>query len=152
MSTYEDGFLVDDDARMREAVGARLGSLGWQSGRFATARGYDASAKPDLPACLILDVDLPDINGLDLQGQIAEDDHPALVFVRGHGDIRSSLCAIKHGAVDFLTKPFGETDLTTAIRTAIDQDRERRLERFTLGCVETTLPLTDNANVMCNRS
>jgi len=126
-------FVVDDDARVREAVGELLASLGWQAETFAAAADYVAYAKPDLPACLILDVELPDINGLDLQRQIAEGDHPPIVFITGHGDIPSSVRAIKRGAVDFLTKPFSDADLMAAVRAAIAQDRERRSERTELG-------------------
>ena len=126
-------FVVDDDARVREAVGELLASLGWHAETFAAAADYVAYAKPDLPACLILDVELPDINGLDLQKQIAEGDHPPIVFITGHGDIPSSVRAIKRGAVDFLTKPFSDADLMAAVQAAIAQDRERRSERTELG-------------------
>ena len=126
-------FVVDDDARVLEAVGELLASLGWHAETFAAAADYVAYAKPDLPACLILDVELPDINGLDLQRQIAEGDHPPIVFITGHGDIPSSVRAIKRGAVDFLTKPFSDADLMAAVRAAIAQDRERRSERTELG-------------------
>jgi len=85
--------------------------------------------KPDRPASLILDVELPDINGLDLQKQIAEGDHPPIVFITGHGDIPSSVRAIKHGAVDFLTKPFSDDDLMTAVQAGLAQDRRARVER-----------------------
>jgi FixJ family two-component response regulator len=100
---------------------------------FASAGEYIGADKPDVPACLILDVELPDINGLDLQKQIAEGGHPPIVFITGHGDIPSSVRAIKHGAVDFLTKPFSDTDLMAAVRTAIEQDRKGRSERAELG-------------------
>ncbi len=125
-------FVVDDDIRVREAIGELLESMGWRAETFAAAADYIAFAKPDLPACLILDVELPDINGLDLQRQIADGDDPPIVFITGHGDIRSSVRAIRHGAVDFLTKPFSDVDLLAAIRTAIAQDRERRTERAEL--------------------
>jgi FixJ family two-component response regulator len=126
-------FVVDDDIRVRETIGELLESMGWRAETFATAADYVAHAKPDFPACLILDVELPDINGLDLQRQIAEGDHPPIVFITGHGDIPSTVRAIKHGAVDFLTKPFSDADLMTAIRAAIAQDRQRRSERAELG-------------------
>jgi FixJ family two-component response regulator len=87
------------------------------------------ATKPDLPATLILDVELPDINGLDLQKQIADADHPPIVFITGHGDIPSSVRAIKHGAVDFLTKPFSDDDLIRAVKAGLAQDRHARLER-----------------------
>ncbi|MGK9168186.1 response regulator [Inquilinus limosus] len=125
-------FVVDDDARVREAVGELLESLGWRAETFAAAADYVASAKPDLPACLILDVELPDINGLELQKQLSHHIHPPIVFITGHGDISSSVRAIKHGAVDFLTKPFSDADLMAAVQAAIAQDRENRSERAEL--------------------
>jgi FixJ family two-component response regulator len=85
-----------------------------------------AYAKPDVPACLVLDVELPDINGLDLQSQIARGNHPHIVFVTGHGDIPSSVRAIKAGAVDFLPKPFKDAELMRAINAALVQNRDAR--------------------------
>ena len=93
---------------------------------FGSASEYLAYPKPDVPACLVLDVQLPDINGLDLQSKIAQGDHPPIVFITGHGDIPSSVRAIKSGAVDFLTKPFKEADLMRAIDSALAQNREAR--------------------------
>jgi FixJ family two-component response regulator len=122
-------FIVDDDARVREALGELLESLGWRAEKFAAAADYIAYAKPDLPACLLLDVELPDINGLDFQRQLSRDVHPPIVFITGHGDIPSSVRAIQGGAVDFLTKPVAENDLVVAIRTAIDRDRKQRSAR-----------------------
>jgi FixJ family two-component response regulator len=122
-------FIVDDDEALREALGELLEANGVRSTLFRSAGEYIGADKPDLPACLILDVELPDINGLDLQRQIARDDHPPIVFITGHGDIPSSVRAIKHGAVDFLTKPFSDTALMAAIRSAIAQDRETRAKR-----------------------
>jgi FixJ family two-component response regulator len=122
-------FLVDDDARVREGIGELLQSLGWQSRAFASAGDYIAYPKPDLPACLILDVELPDINGLDFQKQLSREDHPPIVFITGHGDIPSSVRAIQGGAVDFLTKPVGELALVAAIRAAIDRDHLQRSVR-----------------------
>jgi FixJ family two-component response regulator len=122
-------FIVDDDARLREALGELLAAHGLRAVAFGSAGEYVRAEKPDVPACLILDVELPDINGLDLQGQIADRDHPPIVFITGHGDIPSSVRAIKHGAVDFLTKPFSDADLMAAIRAALAQDRERRSTR-----------------------
>jgi FixJ family two-component response regulator len=125
-------FIVDDDARLREALSELLDSHGIRAAAFGSASEYISADKPDLPACLILDVELPDINGLDLQRQIAKGDHPPIVFITGHGDIPSSVQAIKHGAVDFLTKPFSDADLMSAIHTAIAEDRERRSARAEL--------------------
>src|SRR2546425_538653 len=103
-----------------------------QAVAFGSAAEYMAYAKPDVPACLVLDVELPDINGLDLQSRIAQGDHPHIVFITGHGDIPSSVRAIKSGAVDFLTKPFEEADLMRAINTALAQNREARRKRAEL--------------------
>lgn len=129
-------FVVDDDERIRDAVGELLAAHGIAAVGFESAGDYVAARKPDVAACLILDVELPDINGLDLQRQIAEGDHPPIVFVTGHGDIPSSVRAIKHGAVDFLTKPFSEADLMAAVQAAIDQDRAQRSERAELGALQ----------------
>jgi FixJ family two-component response regulator len=126
-------FVVDDDERVRESIGDLLESHGMRAITFGSAGEYIAADKPDVPACLILDVELPDINGLDLQGQIANGDHPPVVFITGHGDIPSSVRAIKHGAVDFLTKPFSDSDLMAAIDAAVAQDRENRSARAELG-------------------
>jgi FixJ family two-component response regulator len=126
-------YIVDDDTRIRESLSELLASHGMHALGFGSAREYVDSEKPDLPACLILDVELPDINGFDLQRQIAEGDHPPIVFITGHGDIPSSVRAIKRGAVDFLTKPFSDEDLMAAVRAAMDQDRNQRAERAELG-------------------
>ncbi len=122
-------FVVDDDFRMREALQELLTSAHLNVVTFGSASEYLQFAKPDLPGCLILDVDLPDINGLDLQGQMAGQPHPQIVFITGHGDVPSSVRALKAGAVDFLTKPFSDADLMGAIHTALAQDRGARLER-----------------------
>jgi FixJ family two-component response regulator len=130
-------FVADDDARVREALCELLEALGWRAETFAAAANYIAYAKPDLPACLILDIELPDINGLDLQKQLSHEIHPPIVFITGHGDIPSSVRAIQGGAVDFLTKPVRESDLEAAVRAAIDRDRTQRsarAERADLDC------------------
>ena len=122
-------FIVDDDRRIREALSMLLSSFDMYAVSFGSAAEYMAYPKPDVPACLVLDVELPDINGLDLQSQIAQGDHPHIVFITGHGDIPSSVRAIKTGAVDFLTKPFKDADLMRAINAALAQDRDARRKR-----------------------
>jgi FixJ family two-component response regulator len=122
-------FIVDDDVRVREALSELLESHGMRVAAFGSAGEYVRAEKPDLPASLILDVELPDINGLDLQKQIADGDYPPIIFITGHGDIPSSVQAIKHGAVDFLTKPFNDDVLMRAVHAGLAQDRETRLER-----------------------
>ena len=121
--------VVDDDVRMRESLRELFTSLDVPSIAFASVTEYVEYAKPDLPACLILDVELPDISGLDFQRQLRDAYHPPIVFITGHGDIPSSVRAIKDGAVDFLVKPFSQRDLMAATRVAIARDRLARLER-----------------------
>ena len=132
-------FIVDDDARMREALTELLEAIGWRAAAFGSAGEYLSFPRPSLPACLILDVELPDINGLDFQKQISDGDHPPIVFLTGHGDIPSSVRAIKHGAVDFLTKPFTEQSLLAAIRSAIERDRIAREERAEIETLQRRL-------------
>jgi FixJ family two-component response regulator len=122
-------YVVDDDVRMCEALRELFASLDVPSVTFGSVAEYVAYVKPDLPACLILDVELPDINGLDFQRQLGDAYHPPIVFITGHGDIPSSVRAIKAGAVDFLAKPFSQPDLMTAIDAALAHDRHARLER-----------------------
>ena len=105
---------------------------------FGSAAEYISYPKPDVPACLLLDVQLPDINGLDLQSRTGEP-HPQIVFITGHGDIPTSVRAIKAGAVDFLTKPLKEADLIRAVHAAIAQDRIARLERAELAELQQRL-------------
>jgi FixJ family two-component response regulator len=104
-------------------------SVGLRALGFGSAAEYVAFPRSDQPACLVLDVKLPDINGLEFQEQITDGDHPPIVFITGHGDIPSSVRAMKGGAVDFLAKPFSESELITAINAAVGQDRVSRLER-----------------------
>lgn len=122
-------FIVDDDERVREALAELLASHAFRTAAFGSAEEYVSADKPDIPSCLVLDLELPDINGLELQQQIANAVHPPIVFVTGHGDIPSSVQAIKHGAVDFLTKPIRDADLIAAIRIAISSDRLKKLQR-----------------------
>jgi FixJ family two-component response regulator len=125
-------FVVDDDLGIREALSALLSTYDLSVVAFGSASEYMTYPRPDVPSCLILDVELPDINGLDLQSRTAAEDHPQIVFVTGHGDIPSSVRAMKAGAVDFLTKPFVEADLMRAVHAAIAQDREARGKRAEL--------------------
>ena len=128
MTTPQDHivFIVDDDRRVCEALSELLASFDMRAVAFGSAAEYIAYPKPDVPACVILDVELPDINGLELQSQ---EDHAPIVFITGHGDIPTSVRAMKAGAVDFLTKPFKETDLMRAIDAAIARDRDARRMR-----------------------
>src|ERR1700730_3812621 len=125
-------FIVDRATRICESISELLSTFDLHVVAFGSAAEYIAYPKPDVPSCLILDVELPDINGLDLQSQTAQGNHPQIVFITGHGDIPTSVRAIKAGAVDFLTKPFNEADLMRAIHTAIAQDRDARRKRAEL--------------------
>jgi FixJ family two-component response regulator len=133
MSNDHVVFIVDDDERVREALSELLLSHDMRVMAFGSAGEYMQASKPELPACLVLDIELPDMNGLDLQRQIAGGDHPPIVFITGHGSIPSSVRAIKRGAVDFLSKPFRNSDLLAAIQSAIAADREARAARAELG-------------------
>jgi FixJ family two-component response regulator len=128
-------FVVDDDARVREAVAELLSSAHHEVETFGSAAEYLAFARPDLPACLVLDVELPDMNGLELQRRLDSDEHPPIVFLTGHGDVPRSVRALKAGAVDFLTKPFSDAELLGAIDAAIARDRERRHARAELSAL-----------------
>src|SRR2546426_2499272 len=112
-------FVVDDDASVREALGGLLRSAGFAVETFASAQEFLACPPPDLPGCLVLDVGLPDLSGLALQQRMADmNTEIPIVFITGQGDVPTSVRAMKAGAVEFLTKPFGERDLLDAIRQA----------------------------------
>jgi FixJ family two-component response regulator len=119
-------FVVDDDPGICEALSQLLSSFDLHVVTFGSAAEYLAHPKPNMPACLILDLELPGMSGLDLQSQTGEEDPPKIVFITGHGDIPTSVRAMKAGAVDFLTKPFREGDLMRAVHAAIAQDRDAR--------------------------
>jgi FixJ family two-component response regulator len=122
-------YVLDDDYRVREALTSLLSSAGFRVEVFASAAEYLKFQKLDSPACLILDLELPGMSGLDLQREIAGGDAPAIVFVTGHGDVPSSVRAMKAGAIEFLLKPFDDQELLRAIDAAIAQDREARMKR-----------------------
>jgi FixJ family two-component response regulator len=122
-------FVVDDDGRVRDALASLLASAGLEVAVFASATEFLDAEKPDAPACLVLDLELPDIHGLELQKDLAEREAPPIVFITGHGDVPSSVKAMKAGAVEFLSKPFGDKELLTAIDAAITLDRSARVRR-----------------------
>jgi FixJ family two-component response regulator len=125
-------FIVDDDYRMREALSSLISSVGLRVATFGSALEFLKSEKPDSPACLVLDVKLPDISGLELQQKLADRDAPPIIFITGHGDIPSSVRAMKAGALEFLSKPFGERELLHAIDAGIALDRTVRQKRLEL--------------------
>lgn len=123
-------FVVDDDVSVREALAGLFRSAGWTAEVFASAREFLARPPAAAPSCLVLDLQLPDLSGLDLQRQMAErrSDMP-IVFISGHGDIPTSVKAMKAGAVEFLTKPLVEGDVLESVRRAIARDRAAREEQ-----------------------
>ena len=125
-------FVVDDDYRVREAISSLISAAGLRVAVFGSASEFVKYEKPDAPACLVLDLQLPGTSGLELQQQLLGEESPPIVFISGHGDIPSSVRAIKAGAIEFLSKPFDEQELLRAIHTAIDQDRIARQKRSEL--------------------
>src|SRR5881296_366803 len=117
-------FVVDDDVSVRESLELLIRNAGWQPELLATAQEFLARPRAHAPSCLVLDVTLPGLNGLELQRRIAADrtDMP-IIFITGHGDVPMSVQAMKAGAVEFLTKPFGDEVLLSAIRSALEHSR-----------------------------
>jgi len=119
--------VVDDDLSAREGLESLIRSAGWRAETFASAQEFLARARPDAPGCLILDLQLPGLSGLDLQKRMAEAGMEIpIIFLTGHGNIPASVQAMKAGAVEFLTKPVDEQDLLRAIQEAIERDRRTR--------------------------
>jgi FixJ family two-component response regulator len=117
-------FVVEDDASVREALNSLIRSVGLRAEMFSSAQEFLKHKPPTAPACLVLDVRLPGLSGLDLQRELAGGDRSIpIVFITGHGDIPMSVRAMKAGAVEFLTKPFRDQDLLDAIQQAIERDR-----------------------------
>ena len=123
-------FVVDDDAGMRASIEGLLKSAGLRSECFGAAEEFLRSNRPDVPSCLVLDVGLPGINGLEFQHKLADAGvQIPIIFITGHGDIPMTVKAMKSGAVEFLTKPFHDQDLLDAIQQALERDRRRRQQQ-----------------------
>jgi FixJ family two-component response regulator len=114
-------FVVDDDISVRESLELLIRCAGWQPEIFASAQEFLARPRVDVPSCLVLDVTLPDLSGLDLQKRVVDRTDMPIIFITGHGDVPMSVQAMKAGAVEFLTKPFGDDVLLNAIRHAIER-------------------------------
>ena len=126
-------FVIDDDDLVRASIQGLLKSVGLRSETFGAAQEFLHSKRPDVPSCLVLDVRLPGINGLDFQRELAEAGiRIPIIFITGHGDIPMSVRAMKSGAVEFLTKPFRDQDLLDAIYQALDRDRASREDQSKL--------------------
>jgi len=120
-------FVVDDDASVRSSLKFLLSTVGLQAETFDSADSFLQKKRPDAPSCLVLDVRLPGLSGIDFQRELAARNICIpIVFLTGHGDIPMSVRAMKAGAVEFLTKPFRDQDLLDAVRVALDRDRARR--------------------------
>lgn len=129
-------FVLDDDPSVREALSSLLRSAGLRVSVFESAAEFLQAKTRDSPACLVLDLQLPDISGLELQRELAQANGPPIVFISGHGDIPSSVRAMKAGAVEFLPKPFSDQELLTAVHSAIVQDQGARRTRSELAEVQ----------------
>jgi FixJ family two-component response regulator len=120
-------FVPDDEAALREALQSLLRSVGLRVETFASAREFPHQPRPEGPACLVLDVRLPGLSGLDLQRELAAAQiHLPIIFITDHGDIPMTVQAMQAGAVEFLPNPFRDQDLLDAISLAIERDRQRR--------------------------
>lgn len=126
--------IVDDDESIRRAVRGLIESVGFSSATYSSAQEFLAAERPDRPSCLVLDVQLPGLSGLDLQQQLVGTENSLpIIFLTGWGDIPMSVRAIKEGAVEFLTKPINAPALLAAIRHAVEKDRQARADRRLLG-------------------
>lgn len=126
-------FVVDDDASVRDALSSLIRSVGLRVEAFSSAREFLRMKIPDGPACLVLDVRLPGLSGMDLQRELAAANNPIpIIFITGHGDIPMSVRAMKAGAAEFLTKPFRDQDLLDAIQLAIERDAKALKQRTEL--------------------
>ena len=122
-------YVVDDDRSIRDSLSNLIRSMGLNVQTFASAQEFLTSRRPEAPSCLVLDVQLPGLSGLDLQRELARDEvQIPIIFITGHGDIPMSVRAIKAGAVEFLTKPFRDQELLDAINAAIERSRAQRSE------------------------
>ena len=131
-------YVIDDDAFVRSAIQGLLKSVGLRSETFGTPQEFLRSKRADGPGCLVLDVRLPGINGLDFQRELADTGvRIPIIFITGHGDIPMTVKAMKSGAVEFLTKPFRDQDLLDAIHQALDRDRMSRQQQSVVAEIRT---------------
>ena len=120
-------FVIDDDADIRSSLSSLLRSVGLQATTFSSAAEFLSSHKPDVPSCLVLDVSLPGVSGIEFQAELAKANIGLpIIFITGHGDIPMTVRAMKAGAIEFLTKPVREQEFLDAVRAGLDCDRERR--------------------------
>ena len=135
-------FVVDDDPSVRRAIGRLIGCAGLEVELFGSAQEFLASERPNIPSCLVLDIRLPGISGLNLQRQLAKANiHIPIIFITAHGDIPMTVRAMKAGALEFLTKPFRDQDLLDAIQLALERDRGRRQQEAELAALRERFEL-----------
>lgn len=142
-------YVVDDDERIRESIDDLLCSCGMAVAGFGSAADYLKYEKPAIPSCLILDIELPDINGLELQQRLLEAPHPPIIFITGHGHVPQSVQAMKAGAVDFLPKPFAPAQLLAAVDAALALDIQRLAADADLKSVRDRYEELTPANARC---
>jgi len=133
-------FVVDDDPSVRKSLGRLLKSAGYRAEAFATAREFLRRGACPEPSCLVLDMQLPDLNGLELQQVLAKTDHALpIIFISGHGDIPTSVRAMKNGALDFLSKPVAARDLLRVIGEALERSRRERKDHLEISAIQKRL-------------
>src|SRR5258707_4654220 len=133
-------FVIDDDPSVRRAIKRLIGSVGLQVELFGSAQEFLHSKRPDAPSCLVLDIRLPGISGLDFQRQLAQANiHIPIIFITAHGDVAMTVRAMKAGAVEFLTKPFRDQDLLDAVHMALERDRTRRQQESEIAVLRNRL-------------
>ena len=139
-------FVVDDDSRVREALSSLIASVGIRVAAYGSAAEFLEADKPDTPACLVLDLQLPGESGLELQRELSDGIGPPIIFITGHGDIPSSVRAMKAGAIEFLPKPFGDEELLAgSTRRSLRIAKAAARERSCPNCRNTT-PCSPPAN------
>jgi len=137
--------IVDDDPSVRQGLQRLIRSLGWKAETFASAQEFLAHSRTEAPSCLVLDLQLPGLSGLDLQKRMAEAGlETPIVFLTGHGDIPASVQAMKAGAIEFLTKPVDEEELSKAIQEAIERDRRTRQQHVDLRESDAIIAIVDD--------
>jgi FixJ family two-component response regulator len=145
-------FVIDDDALIRDGIQSLIKSIGLRAETFASAQDFMQATRPDVPSCLILDVRMPGLNGLDLQRKLADANiHIPIIFITGHGDIPMTVRAMKEGALEFLTKPVRGQDLLDAVQKAVAHDRGLRKDRAEFAELRTRFDsLTPRENEVLN--
>jgi FixJ family two-component response regulator len=135
-------FIIDDEALIRDGIRSLIKSIGVRAETFASAADFMLAKRPDTPSCLILDVRMPGVSGLDFQRELtASGIYIPIIFITGHGDIPMTVRAMKEGAVEFLTKPVRGQDLVDAVQKALATDREHRKDRADLAAIRTRFDL-----------